>query len=252
MSRLVRSLRILSFAALALAAPGARAARPAFAPGFQPRRSIAPAQGCAVPSASYSVRAGAARGDGSATSPFGTLAAALLAAELARACRVELHVGAGSYQGDLTITRPTVISGGALSLAQSPIVEGAIRNGGGHPLVLRSLRIAGAMGAGVAQSGGELELVEVSIVGTRAAPGDPASGTGLRLAGGVKARLTAVVLAGHAARALWAEGAGTLVTWSDVLVERNRSLPAQAGPAGERVAAVEISATAPGSSRTRR
>jgi hypothetical protein len=226
---------------LALAAPGARPVRPTStwtAPAQRP--TITPLQGCSRPGASYAIRAGAAGGDGSAQRPFGSIAEGLRAAEAARACRVDLLVAPGPYQGDLQVTRPTAIAGTTDAQAATPIIEGAIRNGSGHPLSLRDLRIAGAVGVGLAQVGGRLDLADVRIVGTRAVAGQPATGTALLLGGGVRAHLTSVVLSSNEARALWAEGVGTVVSLSDVLVERNRALAALAGPGGELVAAVEV------------
>lgn len=200
--------------------------------------SEAPTQGepgCSVPGVTYVVRAGTASGVGSAKKPFGSVAEGLRAADAARACRVELEVGPGTFPGDLQISRPTLIVGANRGIGPGPTIEGAIRNSSLHPLRLRHLKIAGARGVGIEQRGGELELVEVQITGTLTSGDDPATGTAVRLSGGAKARLSTVVLSRNESRAVLAEGAGTVLHLFDALVEGN-----QGRPSADETATVEV------------
>jgi hypothetical protein len=81
-----------------------------------------------------------ARPDGSATRPFPTVAEALTQAEALRYQGVEVRVATGTYDGDLIITRPTVIAGQSRTGTE---IAGSIINNSVYSLTVESLSIAG-------------------------------------------------------------------------------------------------------------
>lgn len=186
-------------------------------------------------------------GTGSESSPVATIAEAISLARAAGACGIELHLSPGIYPESIDVPLDLEIAGND----EGVVIEGSIVNRGGWSLdidriTLRSspwpgaivvdsacassteisrATIEGATGAGIAQRGGSIRLGLSIVRGTLPVPGEPGSGTGVKLTGGAKAVLGLVALEENRGGGLLAMGTETEVYAGAVVVARNEITP---------------------------
>ncbi|MCC7441877.1 MAG: hypothetical protein IT285_09595 [Bdellovibrionales bacterium] len=170
------------------------------------------------PEADFHVSEGAVEGDGSEARPFPTIAAALSAApSVADSCEVvTIRLQGGVHHESVTLSTR------ALSLmGEGTEFFGNFNNPGGATLAIERLQIRQAPQFGVRQVGGELLLRSVTISGTTLSQNDPGSGTALRISGGAFVELDVVTLEQNSSQALSADGEGTRVSASLLIVRNN-------------------------------
>jgi hypothetical protein len=186
-------------------------------------------------------------GNGTRAFPVATIAEAIALARKWGACGLEIHLAPGLYVENVDVTLHLDILGDG----EGVVLQGSVVNRGGWDLrvdriTIRSspwpggvvvesqcearteisrTTIEGATGSGVTQRGGTLRLGLSAIRGTVAVPGEPESGTGLRVTGGAKAVLGLVGIEENGGGGLLASGEETGVYAAGILVARNRVTP---------------------------
>ncbi len=171
----------------------------------------------------YWVRARAKPGDGSQKMPFPTIQQALAVADQNLACNLDIHVSVGTYSGNLNISRNTRILGEG---ASAPVLTGSILNSKGQTLVIHFFNIAGAADIALSQSGGTLELRQVTVSQTRRRSPGPEAGTAVMIKGGAQVVIEQGQLTENEGQALWISDPGTRVLTNGLRVEKNKVNPA--------------------------
>lgn len=172
-------------------------------------------------------------GNGSVDAPYRSIAEALVAADEAQVCGVEIVLHAGIYTESIRVTRATRIDGSP----DRPIIIGSLHNPDGHELSvsrvvfedspapgaivadgpcgavteITGVTIRNAASHGVFQRGGALRIVGLDARGTMPDPADGNTGRAIRLVGGVQAAIGLANLSFNVGGGLLAGGEHTQV-----------------------------------------
>lgn len=153
-------------------------------------------------------------GDGSAQSPFQTIAMAQTAALKKQVCNLEILLSEGTYRESINLDRNLSLK--SVSASAPPAILGSILNPSGFTLKLDGIQIYFAPGIGIDQNGGRLEMNNSNVL--------LSNGIGLNLTNGATAILNTVQFSQNKDEGVHIEGNATRAWINHLTVSSNAKI----------------------------